>query len=163
MTAVQAAGSSDPSGLEHGDRSGESLDTRQMGAVGADPRHDLGPAVDQERDVAALNCRRHRFGPVDQPALVAVGEAQQHRGNVRGVERRLDLADECRRVVKARRDKVEPLARALRPWPSFSGKWGRIAFDFPFLAGGAGSFDVSSPAGGGGYAFDFSSPAGGGG
>ena len=53
-----------------------------MGAIGADPADDLGAAVEQQRNVAALHRRGHRLGAVDEGALVGVGEAEQDGSDV---------------------------------------------------------------------------------
>ena len=55
MTAAQAAGAGDAVGLERGERSGEGLDAGQMRAVGAGAGDDFGMAVEQKRDIAALD------------------------------------------------------------------------------------------------------------
>ena len=82
MTAAQAAGAGNAIGFEAWQRRGERLDAGQMGAVGADPADDLGAAVEQERNVAALHHGGNRLGAVDEAALVGVGEAEQYGGDV---------------------------------------------------------------------------------
>jgi hypothetical protein len=46
-----------------------------MCTVRAGPRHDFGAAVDEKRNVAALNYRRYVFGAIDRGARVSLGEA----------------------------------------------------------------------------------------
>ncbi len=58
-----------------------------MRAVGAAARHQLGMAVEQERGAFVLRHGGEFFGAVDLRALVGVGQAQQHGGDVAGVER----------------------------------------------------------------------------
>jgi hypothetical protein len=82
MTAVQTAGADDAARLERGERRAQGLDSGEMCAVGAHPRHDFGAAVDKKRNVAALNDRRHVFGAIDRRALVGLGEAQEDRRDV---------------------------------------------------------------------------------
>ena len=82
VAAAQSAGAGDAVGFQAWQRRGERLDAAQMGAVGADPADDLDAAVEQKRNVAALDRRRHRLGAVDERALVGVGEAQQDGGDV---------------------------------------------------------------------------------
>ena len=94
MTAAQAAGAGDAVGFQAWQRRGERLDAGQMSAVGADPADDLDAAVEQQRNVAALHHGGHRLGAVDQGALVGIGEAQQHGGDVGGGEDCIQLADE---------------------------------------------------------------------
>ena len=97
MTAAQAAGAGNAVGLERADGAGERLYPGEMGAVGAGTDGKLGMAVEQDRNVAALNGGRDRFGAVGQRALVALLEAKQNCGDVAGVQRRGDVAQKgCR-------------------------------------------------------------------
>ena len=58
-----------------------------MRAVGAGAADDVGAAVEQERDVAALHRGGDRLGAVDQRALVGIFETQQHGGDIAGGKR----------------------------------------------------------------------------
>ena len=60
------------------------VDAGQMRAVGAGARDQIGMAVDQQRRAFVLHDRAQRLGAVDQRALVGVGKAQQHGGDVAG-------------------------------------------------------------------------------
>ena len=55
MTAAQTAGAGDAVGLEPADRGGERRDAGEMGAVGAGAGDEFGMAVEEERNIAALN------------------------------------------------------------------------------------------------------------
>jgi hypothetical protein len=79
-----------------------------MGAVGADAPDDLGTAIEQQRNVAALDGCRDCFGAVDQRALIGLRQAQQNGRDIGGRQRRIDRACKGRRIVKSRRDKVKP-------------------------------------------------------
>ena len=79
-----------------------------MGAVGAGADRDLGMAVEQERDIAALNDGRDGFGAVDQRALVACLEAKQNGGDVAGVQRRAEVARKGAGIAELRRDQIKP-------------------------------------------------------
>ena len=61
----------------------------------------LGMAVEEQCDIAPLHHLRHRLGAVDQRALVGLGEAQQHGGDIgRGQDARRSLRQKppCRRA-----------------------------------------------------------------
>ena len=73
-----------------------------------------GTAVEEKRDVAGLDDGRDRLGAIDQRALVAVCEAQQHGGDIAGVERRGKRARKRLRVADRRGDQINPLARRVR-------------------------------------------------
>ena len=92
MTAVQAAGAGDALGFERADRGGQRFDAGEMGAVGAGADRDLGMAVEEKRNIAALNDGGDRFGAIDQRALVARFEAKQNGGDIAGVQRRGEVA-----------------------------------------------------------------------
>ena len=114
MTAAQAAGAGDAVGLERAERGGERRDPGQMRAVCAGADGDVRTAVEEKRDVAALDNGRDRLRAVDQRALVAVLQAQQHRGDIAGVERRGKRARKRFAVADRRGDQINPLARGLR-------------------------------------------------
>ena len=102
MTAAQAAGAGDAVGFERADRGGQRLDAGEMGAVGAGAGRELGMAVEQKRNVAALNDGGDGFGAVGQRALVARFEAKQNGGDIAGVQRAArsrDKATPGRRVA----------------------------------------------------------------
>jgi hypothetical protein len=97
-----------------------------MRAIGAGARHKFGMAVDEQCDIAPLHNLGRRFGAVDQRALIAPGQPQQHRGNIGGGQRRLDFAGKSCRVVEACpvkdwREQIKPLARRIYPPPRSGG------------------------------------------
>jgi hypothetical protein len=94
MTAAQATGAGDAVRLERRQRRGEGFDASQMGAIGAGAADDLGAAVNQKRDVAALHGGGDSFGAIDEAAFVGAGEAKQHGGDVGGIERGVEVAGE---------------------------------------------------------------------
>ena len=107
MTAHQRAGAGDAVGFEERQRRGKGLDAGQMRAIGAGARHDAGAVVEEQCDIAPLHGLGQNFGAVDQRALVGLGKAQQHRGNIAGRKRGLKLRREGRRVGDRRGDEIE--------------------------------------------------------
>jgi hypothetical protein len=63
-----------------------------MGAIGAAAGGDLRMAVEEERNIAALNHGRDRFGVFDKRALVGRLKAKKNGGDVAGFQRRADIA-----------------------------------------------------------------------
>jgi hypothetical protein len=114
MTAAQAPGAGDTVGLEHAERGGERRDPGEMGAVGAGAGDDFGMAVEEKRNIAALNDGSDGFDAVDQRAFVASFEAKENGRDIAGFQRRADVARKRRCVAKERREEVKPWTRALR-------------------------------------------------
>jgi hypothetical protein len=104
MAAEQSAGAGDALGLESAEGAGQGVDAGEMGAVGAGAGRDFRMAVDEQRDIAALNDGRDRLGAVDQRAFVVGCEAKQHRGDVAGLQCRTEVARKRRSIAKLRRD-----------------------------------------------------------
>ena len=118
MTALQAAGAGDAVGFEERQRRGEGLDAGKMRAIGAGARHDAGMAVKDQCDIAPLHGLGQDFGAIDQRALVGLGEAQQHRGDIAGHERGVELRREGGGVGDGRGDEVEAGAGSGSHFPS---------------------------------------------
>jgi hypothetical protein len=75
-------------------RGGKRLDAAKMSAIRADARHNPWMAVEQDCDIATLRKGRYRFGALDQRALVDLGETQEQRGNIGGIQRRINIVGE---------------------------------------------------------------------
>ena len=115
MAAAQAAGAGNAVGLERADGRGERFNAEQMRAVGSGTRGELGMAVEQERDIAALNDGGDGFGAVDQRALVGRFKAKQEGRDIARLQDRAEVAQERRRVAERRRDEIEARG-ARRHW-----------------------------------------------
>jgi hypothetical protein len=108
MTIMQPAGAGDAVGLERAKRVGKRRHAGEMSAIGAGARHDLSMAVEEKRGVAALDGGRHCFSTVDQRALVARFEAQQHGSNIASRDGVANLSRQSRGIGEARRDEAKP-------------------------------------------------------
>ena len=97
------------SGFSRGSAAAKRLDAGEVGAVGAGARREFGMAIEQNCDIAPLHGCGDRLDAVDQRPLVALLEPQQHGGDVAGVQGRVEVAQECRRVAEWRRDEIEAL------------------------------------------------------
>ncbi len=82
MTAAQAPGADDAVRLKRRKGRAQGRNSSKMRAVSASPHRDFRAAIDEKRNVAALDYRRKAFNTIDYRALVSVGEAQQDRGDV---------------------------------------------------------------------------------
>src|ERR1700728_903773 len=114
MTAVQPAGAGDAIGPEDIEGGGERVGAGEVRAIGAGAGRDLRMAVEEERNVAALDHGRDRFGAGYQRALVALLEAKENGGDVAGCERRVEAAGKSGGVAQKRSDEVKPRRSALR-------------------------------------------------
>ena len=104
MARFQSSGAGDPVRLEPANRFAKFGKTSQMSAIGAGARHQVGMAIEQQRDVTLLHDTADFLGAVDQRALVARRQAQQHRGDIAGRQSRGKLRRKRRRVRDWRRD-----------------------------------------------------------
>ena len=107
MAAVQTTGAGDAVGLERGERSRQRLDAGQMRAVSAGADGQVRIAVEQKRNVMALNRGRDGFGAVDHRAFVGVLEAKENSGDVAGFQSRANVAGKRGRVAQLRRDQIK--------------------------------------------------------
>ena len=83
-----------------------------MRAVGAGARHQLGMAADEQRRAFVLHDGGKRLGAIDPRALVGLGQAQQHGGDVAGGQGRGKRCGERSSVGDRRRHQIEAGRRA---------------------------------------------------
>ena len=83
------------------------VDTGQMRAVGAAPRHEIGVTVNQERRAARLNRWRERLDPFGLCPWIGRRQPQQHRGNIDLRQCLTDVAH-LRDLKRCRHGEVEP-------------------------------------------------------
>jgi hypothetical protein len=89
------------------------VDIAEMGPIGAGAGDDVVAPGQKQRRVAILDRRGDLLDEVDQAALIGIGEAQQHRGDI-GAAHGIGKTRHRRRIVHRRRQQAE--ARKRRSW-----------------------------------------------
>ena len=112
MASDKAADADDALRLELLQCGGEIVDAGQVGAVGAAARDQARVAVDQQRRASVLHDGNKCFGAVDLRALVRIGKAQQHGGDIARAQDRRKLRGKCGCLRDRRRHQVEARRRA---------------------------------------------------
>ena len=115
------------SGLQGGPRGLERLDAGEMRAVGARAGDDVGMAVEQAGRARVLDHGRERLDDVDQAALVAGREAQQHGRHIGAGERGRERVRERRRVGDLGASPDRGAGRGAAVGPIVSGRHGAVA------------------------------------
>src|SRR5215472_13323650 len=106
-----------------------------MRTVGAGARREIGISIEEKRRALTLHRRRERLGVIDASALVGLRQAQQHGGNVGGVERLRQPLREPGRVLRGH--EIKARGGAPRIGRVFSRRHGHR---LPPQSGGLGAF-----------------------
>src|SRR5262249_27057803 len=116
------------------------VDAVQMRTVGAGAPREIGISVEEECRALTLHCWRERLGVIDLRALIRLRQAQQHGGNVGGVERLREAVREPGRVLRGH--EIEAGDGAARIGRLFSGRHGHR---LPPQSGSLGAFIKPQP------------------
>ena len=136
----ESAAAGDARGLERRHRRHECVDAAQMRTVGAGAHREIGISVEEECRALTLHRWRERLGVIDLRALIGLRQAQQHGGNVGGVERLRESVREPGRVLRGHEIKARDGAARISQF--FSGRHGHR---LPPQSGSLGAFIKPQP------------------
>ena len=81
-----------------------------MAAVGSHFGGDIGPVIDDKRDLVRMRDRHQNVDRVTDRVIRRVLQAQLQAGNVTARQRRFKVTGKTRRLQHRRRDQIEPAA-----------------------------------------------------